>query len=67
MRVDPHAEGLEQPGEVHGRGLALDVGVGGQDHLGDALGVDPARAAPSMRSCSGPMPSIGEIAPWSTW
>src|SRR5215213_6101247 len=35
-----HAEGLQQPGQVHGGGLALDVGVGGEDHLGDALGVD---------------------------
>src|SRR3954470_3501453 len=38
-----HPDGLEQPGQVHGGGLALDVGVGGEDHLGDALGVDPGQ------------------------
>ena len=43
MRVILHPERLEEPGQVHGGGLALDVGVGGEDHLGDALGVDPAQ------------------------
>ena len=41
MRVTCDAERLEQPGEVHRGGLALDVGVGGEDHLGDALVADP--------------------------
>ena len=40
MRVTLRPRGLEQPAEVHGRGLALDVGVGAEDHLGDPLGVD---------------------------
>ena len=31
----PDPEGREQPGEVHGGGLTLEVGVGAQDHLGD--------------------------------
>src|SRR5665213_716668 len=33
-------QGLEEPGEVHGRGLALEVGVGAEDHLGDPLAVE---------------------------
>src|SRR5438105_4882970 len=37
----PDAQGLEKPGQVHGGGLALDGGVGAEDHLLDALGVDP--------------------------
>ena len=32
---DPDAERLEQPGQVHRGRLALDVGAGGQDDLGD--------------------------------
>ena len=43
MRVVFIPSGLSEPGEVHRGGLALDVGVGGEDHLGDALGVDPGQ------------------------
>ena len=43
MRVTRIAERLEEPGEVHRGGLALDVRVRREDHLGDALGVDPAQ------------------------
>ena len=32
----PHAEGLQQSGDVQRRGLALGVGVGGHDNLADA-------------------------------
>src|SRR5918996_2557514 len=30
---NPDPQGLEQPGDVHGGGVPLEVGVGGQDHL----------------------------------
>src|SRR5690606_1905294 len=43
---DPHAERLEQPAEVHGRRLALEVGVGAQDDLGDALPLDAVEQLP---------------------
>src|SRR6266540_1831823 len=39
--ADP--EGREQAREVHGGRLAFDVGVGGQDHLADAVGLDPGQ------------------------
>src|SRR2546428_27506 len=42
----PHPERLQQPGQVHGRGLAFDVGVGGQDHLLHALVGQPAEQLP---------------------
>ena len=35
-----HRQRLEQRRQVHGRGVTLDVGVGAQDHLGDAFTVD---------------------------
>ena len=37
-----------------------------EDHLGDRVGLE-ALSSSRMRSCSGPMPSIGVIAPCSTW
>ena len=40
MRVVFSPSGLSEPAEVHGRGLALDVRVGAEDHLGDALRLD---------------------------
>ena len=43
---DPDAEGLEEPGQVDGRGLALDGRAGGEDDLLDAAGPRPGRAAP---------------------
>src|SRR5215472_8241889 len=33
-----HAERLEQPGEIDGRVLAVDVGVGRENDLADAVG-----------------------------
>ena len=57
--------------EVHRRRLALERRVGGEDDLRERR---PSAAASSTRasssrifSRSGPTPSIGEIAPWSTW
>ena len=40
MRVTLTPERPEQAGQVHGGGIALDVGVGAEDHLGDPLGVE---------------------------
>src|SRR6266511_1675594 len=37
----PHPERRQQPRQVHGGGLALDVGVGGDDHLADPVRLDP--------------------------
>ena len=63
---DLDAERLDQPREVQRRGLALDVGVGGDDDLGDLAVSEPVDEL-AARSRSGPIPSIGEIAPCSTW
>ena len=38
---DLHPKGLEQPGEVHGGGLPLRVGIGGHDDLLDPAGGHP--------------------------
>ena len=37
---DLHAEGAQQPREIHRRGLALRVGIGRHDDLVDAAGGD---------------------------
>ena len=42
----PHAEGLEQPAEVHGGRLALEVRVRAEDDLGDALGLEARQQLP---------------------
>src|SRR4029450_11290417 len=40
---DPDAEGGQEAGQVHGGGLALDVGVGGQDDLAGGGGLQAAQ------------------------
>ena len=46
MRVTFTGSGLEQRGQVEGGGVAFDVGVGAQDDLFDALGVEPGQQFP---------------------
>ena len=62
----PQPERFEQPGQV-GRGrLAFQVRVPGQDQLGDRP-VASRVISSLVRRSSGPIPSIGLIAPPSTW
>ena len=46
MRVTLTGSDLEQRRQVQGGGVALDVGVGAQDHLGDALGLEAGEQLP---------------------
>ena len=66
MRVTSMPSGFSSRGEVHRGCFALDVGVGGEDHLVDTVLLD-AREQLLDAQLLGTDPSIGEIAPCSTW
>ena len=57
----------QERGQVDRGRLALEVRVGRQDNLLDRLAVPTRPTNSRMRSSSGPIPSIGEIAPCRTW
>ena len=63
---DGESHGLQQAGQVHGGGLTLEVGIGAEDHLGDPS-ASTRTSSSRTRSWSGPIPSMGLRAPWSTW
>ena len=66
IRVTGEPHRLQQAGQVHGGGLALEVGL--VQRITSVMPSSSTRTSSSRtRSWSGPMPSIGLRAPWSTW
>lgn len=64
---DQYPHGLEQPGDVGSRGFPFNIRVGGQDDLLDRMILKARQQLPDARISSGPMPSMGERVPCSTW
>ena len=66
MRVTFTPRGLSCSREISRGGFAFDGGVGGDDDFVDLAALRTRGKRLPMRSCSGPTPCSGEIAPCST-
>ena len=58
---------LEPPVDIEIGGIALHGGAEGQNHLLACLLLSLSASSESMVRSAGPMPSMGEIIPPSTW